>query len=257
MKILCYNFLVNETLYTLGERMKIIKVQDEHEGGQVAYELLREALEKGGKALGLATGSTPISLYEKMINSDLDFSDIITINLDEYIGLDINNDQSYHYFMEEHLFKYCNFKESHVPDGRAEDLDQECKNYDELLEKHPIDFQILGIGPNGHIGFNEPGTPFDSKTHTTELTESTINANKRFFNSVEEVPTRAITMGIQSIMDAKEVVLIAYGEKKAQAMKNTIEGPISEAIPASILKKHPNSIIIIDEAAGSLLEEEK
>ncbi|MCO4573926.1 N-acetylglucosamine-6-phosphate isomerase [Streptococcus infantarius subsp. infantarius] len=234
--------------------MKVIRVNNQVEGGKTAFALLKEALENGAKTLGLATGSTPLSFYKEIANSNLDFSEMTSINLDEYVGLAADNDQSYHHFMQENLFQYKPFKESYLPNGLAEDLQVEAKHYDQIIEEHPIDFQILGIGRNGHIGFNEPGTPFDMTTHIVDLTQDTIEANSRFFDSMEEVPKQAISMGIHSIMQSKMVVLMAYGKDKADAINQMINGPISEELPASVLQNHPNVVVIVDEAAASELD---
>ena len=186
--------------------------------------------------------------------SDLDFTDMTSINLDEYVGLAPDNVQSYHYFMQEHLFKFKPFKASYVPDGLAKDVQAECARYNQLIKDNPIDLQVLGIGQNGHIAFNEPGTPFDSVTHEVDLTESTIQANSRFFDSIDEVPKSAICMGIADIMAAKEIVLLAKVESKAKAIKAMVEGPVTTDVPASILQKHPHVTVIADQAAASLLK---
>ena len=209
---------------------------------------------KGAKTLGLATGSTPLAFYDEIRKSDLDFSDMTSVNLDEYVGLAADNDQSYHYFMQENLFRAKSFKESFLPNGLASDLQEETRRYDQVIAEHPIDFQILGIGHNGHIGFNEPGTSFDVTTHVVNLTEDTIKANSRFFDSIDDVPKQAISMGIQSIMQSKMIVLMAYGQGKADAIKQMIEGPVTEDLPASVLQKHPNVVVIVDEAAASALD---
>ena len=232
---------------------KIIRVKDAEEGGKKAFELIKEGIENGAQVLGLATGSTPETLYQEMVKSDVDFSHCVSINLDEYIGLSDDNDQSYRYFMNSHLFNEKPFKATYVPNGKAEDLAAECRHYEEILANHPIDIQILGIGENAHIGFNEPGTPFDAPTQVVELTESTINANKRNFEKIEDVPTTAISMGIGSIMKSKKVILIAYGEAKAEAIANTINGEMTIDVPASVLQNHPDVTIILDDAAASKL----
>ncbi|QIM46855.1 glucosamine-6-phosphate deaminase [Streptococcus ruminicola] len=234
--------------------MKVIRVNNQVEGGKNAFELLKAEMENGIKTLGLATGSTPLSFYNELANSDLDFSEMTSINLDEYVGLAAENDQSYHHFMQENLFQYKPFKESFLPNGLATDLQAEAKHYDQIIAEHLIDFQILGIGRNGHIGFNEPGTPFDMTTHIVDLTQDTIEANSRFFDSMEEVPKQAISMGIHSIMQSKMVVLMAYGKDKADAINQMINGPISEDLPASVLQNHPNVVVIVDEAAASELD---
>ena len=232
---------------------KIIRVKDAEEGGKKAFELIKEGIENGAQVLGLATGSTPETLYQEMVKSDVDFSHCVSINLDEYIGLSGDNDQSYRYFMNSHLFNEKPFKATYVPNGKAEDLAAECRHYEEILANHPIDIQILGIGENAHIGFNEPGTPFDAPTQVVELTESTINANKRNFEKIEDVPTTAISMGIGSIMKSKKVILIAYGEAKAEAIANTINGDMTTDVPASVLQNHPDVTVIVDEEASKRL----
>lgn len=230
--------------------MNIIKVKDQVEGGKKAFELIQSAMkERNAKVLGLATGSSPITMYEEMVKSDVDFSDMVAINLDEYVGLSETDSQSYRVFMNENLFNKKPFKNSYVPNGMAKNAEEECERYDSIIEENPIDLQILGIGTNGHIGFNEPGTPFDSLTRKVDLVESTIESNKRFFEKKEDVPTQAYSMGIGSIMKAKEIVLVAYGESKVNALKGMIEGEMTEDCPASALQKHPNVTVIADEAA--------
>ncbi|EOH96870.1 glucosamine-6-phosphate deaminase [Enterococcus moraviensis ATCC BAA-383] len=233
--------------------MEIIKVANAEEGGKKAFELIKEGMNNGAKVLGLATGSTPETLYKEMTSSDLDFTEMTSVNLDEYVGLGGDDDQSYRYFMNDQLFIKKPFKDTYVPNGKAEDLAAECKHYESIIDSNPIDIQILGIGQNGHIGFNEPGTPLDSLTHVVELTESTINANKRNFEKVEDVPTRAVSMGIGSIMKGKKMILMAYGEAKADAIKGMIDGPVSVDLPASALQNHSDVVVIIDEAAASKL----
>lgn len=234
--------------------MKVIVAENASELGKQAFKLLAEAVAGGAKTLGLATGSSPVELYQEIVASDLDFTDMTSINLDEYVGLAPDNVQSYHYFMQEHLFKFKPFKASYVPDGLAKDVQAECDSYNQLIKDNPIDLQVLGIGQNGHIAFNEPGTPFDSVTHEVALTESTIQANSRFFDSIDQVPKSAICMGISNIMTAKEILLIAKGKNKAQAVKDMLEGPITEAVPASVLQKHPHVTVVLDQDAASLLD---
>lgn len=234
--------------------MKVIVAENASELGKQAFKLLAEAVAGGAKTLGLATGSSPVELYQEIVASDLDFTDMTSINLDEYVGLAPDNVQSYHYFMQEHLFKFKPFKASYVPDGLAKDVQAECDRYNQLIKDNPIDLQVLGIGQNGHIAFNEPGTPFDSVTHEVALTENTIQANSRFFDSIDEVPKSAICMGISNIMAAKEILLIAKGKNKAQAVKDMLEGPITEAVPASVLQKHPHVTVVLDQDAASLLD---
>ena len=233
--------------------MNVIRVKDAAEGGKKAFELIQEGLNAGSKVFGLATGSTPETLYKEMVASDLDFTECTSVNLDEYVGLSGDNDQSYRYFMNKHLFDQKPFKATYVPNGKAEDLEAECAKYEEIIANNPIDIQILGIGENAHIGFNEPGTPFDAPPQVVQLTESTINANKRNFEKVEDVPTTAISMGIGSIMKGKKIILMAFGEAKAEAIANTINGPLTTDVPSSILKNHDDVTIIIDEAAASKL----
>ncbi|MBF7104208.1 glucosamine-6-phosphate deaminase [Pediococcus pentosaceus] len=233
--------------------MKVIIVKDNVEGGKEGYKLFADAKKNGATTFGLATGSTPITTYQEIIKSDLDFTDSISINLDEYVGLPEDSDQSYDYFMHENLFNAKPFKHSYLPNGRAADLEAEAKHYDQIIEDNPIDLQILGIGRNGHIGFNEPGTPADSTTHKVSLTQSTIDANARFFEHEEDVPRYAISMGLASIMKSKHILIEAYGKDKADAIKGMIEGPVTTDLPASVLQNHDNVTVIIDEAAASKL----
>ncbi|EFU74645.1 MAG: glucosamine-6-phosphate deaminase [Enterococcus italicus] len=233
--------------------MKVIQVKHAQEGGKQAFAQLKEAMDKGITTLGLATGSTPVTLYQEMVTSALDFSHLTSVNLDEYVGLSGENPQSYRYFMNEHLFNKKPFKETFVPNGQAKDLDEECARYNDIIAQHPIDLQVLGIGRNGHIGFNEPGTSFDVQTHVVALTDSTIEANKRYFDSIEEVPTHALSMGIASILKSKQIILMAFGKEKAAAVAKMIEGPVTEQLPASVLQMHPNVIVIVDEQAASEL----
>ncbi|MEG0255875.1 MAG: glucosamine-6-phosphate deaminase [Vagococcus sp.] len=234
--------------------MKIIKVKDNVEGGRKAFEIIKDEMVAGNvKTLGLATGSTPETLYNELVASDLDFSTLNSVNLDEYVGLKSEDDQSYHYFMKKHLFNEKPFKNNYLPDGMAADGKKECARYDQIIADNPIDIQILGIGENGHIGFNEPNSPFEGTTSEVELTESTIKANSRNFEKQEDVPTHAYSMGIKSILQAKKIILLAYGPKKAEAILNTIEGPITENVPASALQKHDNVIVIVDEKAAESL----
>lgn len=233
--------------------MQIIRVANAEEGGKKAFELIKEGMNNGAKVLGLATGSTPETLYKEMTASDVDFTEMTSVNLDEYVGLGGEDEQSYRYFMNKHLFDKKPFKETFVPNGKAEDLDAASAEYEKIIDAHPVDIQILGIGQNGHIGFNEPGTPLDSLTHVVELTESTINANKRYFDKVEDVPTRAVSTGIGSIMKGKKMILMAYGEAKAEAIKGMIDGPVTTDMPASALQNHQDVVVIIDDAAASKL----
>ena len=207
--------------------------------------------------LGLATGSSPLGVYNNIINAykagEVSFKDVKTFNLDEYVGLEGTHEQSYRYFMNHNLFDHIdiNKENTHVPSG-TEDYEEKAKEYDTLIEQAGgIDLQILGIGSDGHIAFNEPGTPFNSLTHVAELAESTIQDNSRFFNSVEEVPTKAVTMGLASIMKAKKIVLIATGANKADAIKGLLLDVITEDLPCSILRNHPDVTIYVDRDAYS------
>lgn len=233
--------------------MKVFKVADSVEGGKIAFDLLKEKLAAGAQTLGLATGSSPVDFYKHIVASDQDLSELRSINLDEYVGLSADNDQSYDYFMRQHLFNAKPFKENFLPNGLAPDLEAEVKRYDSLIEQYPIDLQILGIGRNGHIGFNEPGTPFDAKTQVVDLAENTINANARFFEREEDVPRQALSMGISAIMSAKAIILMAYGAEKADAIHGMIHGPVTPDLPASVLQTHPEVYVIVDEAAASKL----
>ncbi|MCQ4773819.1 Glucosamine-6-phosphate deaminase 1 [uncultured Clostridium sp.] len=216
---------------------------------------------KPDSVLGLATGSTPIGTYEYLIkgyqNKDLDFSEITTVNLDEYKGLSRENDQSYYYFMYHHLFKdiNINMERVNIPDGTKEDGDAECARYESLIEQYGgADLQLLGLGHNGHIGFNEPADEFVKNTHCVALTESTIEANKRFFTSADDVPRHAYTMGINTIMKAKKILLIVSGEDKAEILKKSLFGPVTSQVPASILQLHKDLVVVADEAAMSLIK---
>ena len=202
--------------------------------------------------LGLATGTTPIGIYEKLIEEykegNVSFKDVITFNLDEYLNIEKDDPNSYNYFMNDKLFKHIDIKEenTYIPDSNISN-DTDAIKYDELIEDNGgIDLQLLGLGSDGHIGFNEPGTPFTSLTHIQELKEETIKDNSRFFNSIEEVPTKAITMGLKSIMNCKHIILIVFGENKKKALNNFLYGNIDENNPCSILKKHPNLDVYID-----------
>ena len=210
--------------------------------------------------LGLATGSTPIGTYKVLIercaNGDLDFSQVKSINLDEYVGLSGEHDQSYRYFMNNNLFNHINIDKANtnVPNGLAEDVDAECQRYNDVINTlGPIDIQVLGMGHNGHIGFNEPCDYFPLGTHDVDLTESTISANARFFASMEDVPKKAITMGIQAIMNARKILVVVNGEGKADIVAKAFTGPVTPQVPASILQLHPNVVLVGDKAALSKL----
>ena len=208
--------------------------------------------------LGLATGSTPIGMYKQLIDwynkGDLDFSQVKSVNLDEYVGLAPTHDQSYRYFMQHNLFDHVNIDpaNTNVPNGLASDPEAECQRYNEVIRSMGgIDIQVLGMGHNGHIGFNEPGQAFELETHVVDLTERTIEANARFFASKDEVPKRAITMGIKSIMQARQILVVVSGEDKADIVKKAFFGPVEPQVPASILQMHPNVVLCGDKAALS------
>lgn len=229
-------------------------------GAAAASLFAAQVIAKPNTVLGLATGSTPIPTYRKMAElykeGAVDYSAVTTYNLDEYVGLDHDHDQSYYYFMHDNLFKYINIPEEqiHVLSGTAADPAAECAEYDAAIDAAGgIDLQILGIGRNGHIAFNEPADVFPPKTHVVNLTESTIDANKRFFASADDVPRQALTMGIGSIMKAKSILIIATGADKAEAVKAMIKGDIDPRCPASVLQLHPQVTVMLDEAAASLL----
>lgn len=212
--------------------------------------------------LGLATGSTPVGMYKNLIKMYeeglIDFSKIKTFNLDEYYKLPVDNDQSYHYFMDENLFNHININREniHLPNGMADDIDAECVSYDQMIDDNGgIDIQVLGIGNNAHIGFNEPTINFNKGTHVVTLDESTREANARFFNNLDEVPKKAITMGTGSIFKSKKIMLLASGKNKAEAIYNTVHGKVTPKVPSSILQFHKDVILILDKEAASLLNE--
>ena len=222
----------------------------------IAAQLLR----KPDSVLGLATGSSPVPTYEALIAMHkagvLDFSQAISFNLDEYVGIDPNHICSYHRFMQDHLFSQVNIAPGnvHIPDGNADDLQAAARAYDAaILAAGGIDLQLLGIGRNGHIGFNEPGEQYIYGCHEVQLSQSTIEANKRFFDSADDVPRAAVSLGIGAIMQARQVLLIATGADKAEAIRRSLEGDVSPQCQASILRTHPNVIFLLDEAAASLL----
>lgn len=218
--------------------------------------LIEELLRLERPVIGLATGSTPEGLYNEIIKfhkkTNHSFENVISFNLDEYIGLDADNPNSYHYFMGQKLFNHVDIDSSktHLPNGVAKDLNQECKDFEAIIkEAGGIDLQLLGLGTNGHIGFNEPGSKFDGRTAIVDLAQETLDANAQYFDSIEDMPTQAITMGIGSIMEGEEILLLVSGESKAEALANVINGKVTEDFPASILQKHANVTIIADEAA--------
>lgn len=240
--------------------MKIIRCKNYEEASKVAGEIISASIKtKPNIVLGLATGSSPIGTYKNLIqdyeNHNISFKDVKTYNLDEYVGLDRENPQSYYYFMNENLFDHIDINKEnvHIPYACLDSLEESCKKYSEALEKAVVDIQLLGIGANGHIGFNEPKTPFSQKTFIVNLTEKTRQDNMRFFNSIDEVPTKAITMGIAEIMKAKKIILIATGKVKAEAVKRLLSKEITIDFPASALHKHPDVVVITDEEALSLV----
>ena len=243
----------------------LVTIKEDYEAMSVqAAEIVAEQIrKKPNSVIGFATGSTPLGLYNELIRlhreTGLDFSKITTFNLDEYVGLEPEHDQSYHYFMWENLFKHINVDPRHVyiPDGMADDIDYFCQWYEEqMAEVGGLDLQILGIGANGHIAFNEPGSSLGSRTRIKTLTTKTVEDNARFFDDPEKVPRYAITMGIGTIMDARKLVLVASGEGKAEAIQNTLEGPITAMVPATIVQMHQQAHIVLDNEAANLLQYE-
>ncbi|MGX7108944.1 glucosamine-6-phosphate deaminase [Facklamia miroungae] len=234
--------------------MRVEVYRSSEEASLRALEIFSSSLQEGADVFGMATGSTPERLYELLSQSDIDFSKAVSINLDEYVGLDESNSQSYAYYMKKHLFKDKPFKATYIPNGHTQSIEEELNRYDQIIEENPIDLQLLGLGSNGHIGFNEPGTDLDAPTSLVQLTQSTIQDNQRFFDSKEEIPTQAITMGIGSILKAKKIIVMAFGSQKAQAVKGMIEGPVTSDLPASVLQNHPNVYVLLDKAAASLLK---
>ena len=241
--------------------MKIYRAEDYNSMSRRAANILSaQVILKPDSVLGLATGSTPVGMYRQLVNwyekGDIDFSQVHTVNLDEYLGLAPDHDQSYRYFMQQNLFDHINVRpeNTNVPNGLASDPEAECRRYNEVIAGlGGIDLQVLGMGHNGHIGFNEPGDAFELETHVVDLTENTIEANARFFASKDEVPRRAITMGIKSIMQARHILVVVSGEDKAEIVRRAFAGPVAPLGPASILQMHPHLSLVGDEAALSLL----
>lgn len=239
--------------------MKIYVTEDYQAMSRKAASLLAaHVILKPDCVLGLATGSTPIGMYKELIAGyeagDLDFGKVRSVNLDEYAGLAPTHDQSYRYFMQHNLFDHVNIDvaNTNVPNGLAEDPEAECQRYNQVIhDMGGIDIQVLGMGHNGHIGFNEPADHFPLETHVVELQESTINANARFFASKDEVPKKAMTMGIRSIMQARQILVVVSGEDKAEIVKKAFFGPVTPQVPASILQMHPNVVLVGDKAALS------
>lgn len=240
--------------------MKIVIVENSKELGKKAFEEIKSVLGKNPEAvLGLATGSTPLPLYAEMIADHkaggISYKETVTFNLDEYVGLPAEHPQSYISFMKTNLFDHIDIDMSNVniPCGTAADVNAECERYSKKLSERTVDLQVLGIGGNGHIAFNEPNTPLNSLTHITTLKEKTIADNARFFESADEVPRFALTMGIGEIMRAKKILLLATGEGKAEAVYNMIKGVVSVACPASVLQRHQDMVCILDNAAAKLI----
>lgn len=204
----------------------------------------------------MATGDTPTILYQLLVQSSLDFSQATAVNLDEFYGLPATVAQSYHAYMQHHLFKDKPFKQSFIPNGMHYNLLEEIAHFDAILEQYPRDIQLLGLGVNGHIGFNEPGESFQLKTHLTRLSKTTMETYQRYFNDLPKAPEYAYSMGIQSIMEADQIILMAFGAHKAKAVRDMIEGPITRKVPASILQEHPNTVILLDREASRLLMSE-
>lgn len=242
--------------------MNILKFQHEEDFAATGANLIASLLQSNPRAvLGLATGSSPLGVYAKLVEmhrkGNVSFAKASSYNLDEYVGLPADHPQSYRSFMNEHLFSHIDIdlSRTHVPNGNAPDLAAECLAYDKLLEDNgPVDLQILGIGSNGHIGFNEPDASLSSGTHVVDLLEETREANARFFEKLEDVPRQAVTMGIGGILKAKQIVLLVRGEEKAEAVRQALEGPITTQCPASLLQSHPNVVVLLDEGAAKWLK---
>ena len=241
--------------------MKIVRARDYEEmSRRAAAVIASQVLLRPDSVLGLATGSSPVGTYQQLIEwyrkGDLDFSAIRTVNLDEYVGLEPDNDQSYAYFMRTNFFDGVNIdpRNTNIPNGLNADAEAECARYDaKIRELGGVDLQLLGLGPNGHIGFNEPEEVFPKGTHKVALTDATIQANKRFFEKEEDVPRFAYTMGIRDIMQAKRVLMVVSGAGKAAIVRDAFTGPVTPAVPASILQLHPDFTLVADEAALSLM----
>lgn len=241
--------------------MKIIIANDYDEVSRLAYGVIKSiVLANPNAVLGLATGSSPVGIYKLMgedcARGEVSYKNIKTVNLDEYVGLPKDHEQSYKRFMQDNLFSRIDIlsENTHLPDGTASDLQAECSRYDALVASLHPNVQLLGIGRNGHIAFNEPGTPFDSSTHTITLEESTRVANAKYFSSLNEVPRKAITLGIKGIMSAKKLLLVATGTEKSDAIARALGGRIDESCPASILQKHGDVVVVLDKNAASKLK---
>ncbi|WP_381415192.1 glucosamine-6-phosphate deaminase [Spiroplasma endosymbiont of Anurida maritima] len=242
--------------------MKFIVLKNQEEvGNYVAKMFIDQINKKPNSVLGMATGSSPVPAYEKMVEdhaiNNTDWSKVVTFNLDEYVGLEETHEQSYRYFMNDVLLNHVNvnLKNTFVPNGVAKDLEKEAEKYENLLKKHgPIDLQVLGVGVNGHIAFNEPPAPLDGKTGIVDLVEDTIKANARFFEKESDVPRQGLTMGVGSIMKAKQIILVATGKNKAEAISKLQGNDYDENWPCTSLIKHDNAVVVLDEDAASLLK---
>lgn len=242
--------------------MKIIITKNYDEMSRKAANIIASQITlKEDSILGLATGSTPIKIYEYLIerfqSGEISFEKVKSFNLDEYVGLGINSEQSYRYFMEEKLFSKIDINKDNVriPNGLVGDIEKECVNYEsEIKDAGGIDLQLLGIGRNGHIGFNEPNVKFETTTRKVKLDDDTIEANSRFFDSINDVPTEAISMGIKTIMMSKKILLVASGKNKAEVIRDLVQGAITPALPASILQLHRDVTIVVDKEAGKLIK---
>lgn len=250
----------HKTLTGQYEKMKFIITKDCEEMSVKAFEVMKRIVKNNPYAvLGLATGTTPLGLYRHMIEDHkahgTSYAHIRTVNLDEYKGLPNNHNQSYAYFMRKNLFDGLDIdpENTKIENGMAEDEARECARYDELLEQLPRNIQLLGLGSNGHIAFNEPGTPFGSGTHVVTLAESTVKDNARLFDDISEVPRKAFTMGIRQIMQAKKILILASGANKADAVYKMVKGDVTERVPASVLQLHPDCVLIADREAASRL----
>ena len=240
--------------------MKVIVAENYQQIGTLGAKTIADVIKSNPNCvLGLATGTSPIGIYQNLIemcnNGEISFAGVKTVNLDEYVGLHGSHNQSYRFFMNDKLFDHVDINKANtfVPNGVAEDLSAECQRYTALVNSLQQDIQLLGIGSNGHIAFNEPGTPFHSTTHVVNLTQNTIKDNSRLFEDISQVPTKALTMGIANIINAKRILIVANGKNKAQAVYNMVKGPVDTSCPASILQNHPDVTVIVDKDAASLL----
>ena len=241
--------------------MRVYRATDYNDMSRKAANILSaQVILKPNCVLGLATGSTPLGTYKQLIEwyrkGDIDFSEVTTVNLDEYYGLSKDDVNSYHYFMKQNFWDHVNIfpEKTHIPDGKAADANNECLNYDRLIARiGGIDMQLLGLGNNGHIGFNEPGSSFDKDTHLVTLSDTTIEANKRFFEREEEMPRSAFTMGIRSIMHSRRIIIIASGASKSGILKKAFFGPVTPSVPASVLQLHNDVTLVGDTEALSLI----